>query len=68
MAAATGWSKDEDQALQAECAATVDSAVQTYLATTPQSPESIFEFHFETLPQELVRQRETMFETAKTDD
>jgi pyruvate dehydrogenase E1 component alpha subunit len=67
LASNLGWTKDEDQALQTECASAVESAVQTYLATTPQAPESIFDFHFETLPRELARQREAMLEAAKTD-
>jgi pyruvate dehydrogenase E1 component alpha subunit len=65
LASALGWTRDEDQALQAECAAAVESAVQTYLATVPQPPESIFDFHFANLPQELARQRESMLEAAK---
>lgn len=67
MSAAFGWTKDEEQALQVECAAAVESAVQTYLATAPQAPDSIFDFLFETLPRELARQREIMREAAKID-
>jgi pyruvate dehydrogenase E1 component alpha subunit len=67
MAATFHWTKDENQRLQGECAAAVDAAVGEYLATAPQAPESMFDFHFETSPRELVRQREVMLAAAKAD-
>jgi len=56
------WSKDREQALQAECAGQVDAAVAAYLATPPQPASSIFDYHFAALPPDLARQRAALLE------
>jgi pyruvate dehydrogenase E1 component alpha subunit len=60
------WNKDDEQRLQAECERDVDAAVAAYLATQPQLPETIFDYHFAKLPEELVRQRAGLIEEALT--
>jgi pyruvate dehydrogenase E1 component alpha subunit len=51
------WAKAEEEALLSEVAAAVDKAVETYLATPPQGPETIFDFTYNTLPKDLAEQR-----------
>lgn len=52
-----GWSRDEEQALIAGCAAEVERAVQAYLALPPQPPSAMFDFLHATLPPALAAQR-----------
>ena len=54
---AGAWNKDDEQRLQADCNRQVDEAIAAYLATPPQAPETIFDYHFAALPDELERQR-----------
>jgi 2-oxoisovalerate dehydrogenase E1 component alpha subunit len=51
------WAKADEEGLLAEISATVDKAAETYLATPPQEPETIFDFTYETLPKDLAEQR-----------
>ena len=51
------WAKADEEALLSEAAAAVDKAVETYLATPPQSAETIFDFTYKTLPKDLAEQR-----------
>jgi TPP-dependent pyruvate/acetoin dehydrogenase alpha subunit len=51
------WAKADEEGLLAEISATVDKAVETYLATPSQEPETIFDFTYETLPKDLAEQR-----------
>lgn len=51
------WRREDEERLLAECGATIDAAVAQYLATPPQPPESIFDFTYASLPQDLADQR-----------
>src|SRR6266404_5662763 len=51
------WAKADEEGLLAEVSAAVEKAAQTYLATPPQAPETIFDFTYETLPKDLAEQR-----------
>ena len=57
LTAAHGWSKDEEEATLASCAADVDRAAEEYLATPPQPPDAIFDHLYERLPADLAEQR-----------
>lgn len=59
------WDEARDDALRASCAATIDTAVQAYLDTPPQPPETLFDFLFEAPPQALREQRRTMLDAVK---
>ncbi len=52
-----GWSSGDEEKLLADCNGSVDQAATEYLATPPQAPESIFDYHYENLPAELANQR-----------
>ena len=54
------WTQDQEKALLAECAARVDEAVETYLATPPEAPEAMFDHLYATLPAALRGQREEL--------
>ena len=51
------WAKGNEEGLLAEVSASVDKAAETYLATPPQGPETIFDFTYKTLPSDLAEQR-----------
>jgi 2-oxoisovalerate dehydrogenase E1 component alpha subunit len=51
------WAKADEEGLLAEVSAAVDKAAETYLATPPQGPETIFDFTYETPPKDLAEQR-----------
>lgn len=51
------WTKEDEETLIADCAAKVEQAVATYVATPPSAPTAIFDHLFETLPAPLVAQR-----------
>ena len=52
-----GWSKDEEEATLESCSVDVETAVAEYIATTPQPPAALFDYMYETLPEDLARQR-----------
>jgi len=59
------WAKADEERLLAEVSAAVDKAAETYLATPPQQPGTIFDFTYETLPNELVDQRRSALGAAQ---
>src|SRR5215470_166952 len=59
------WAKADEERLLAETAAAVDKAAETYLATPPQGPETIFDFTYETLPNDLAEQRKAALGVAQ---
>ena len=61
-----GWSKDEEEATLGSGSAEVEAAVEEYIATPPQPAGALFDYMFETLPEDLVRQRTEMI--RETDD
>jgi 2-oxoisovalerate dehydrogenase E1 component alpha subunit len=54
------WSKEQEQELNKECELIVEKAVEEYLNTPAQAPESMFDYLYETLPAIYMEQRETL--------
>jgi pyruvate dehydrogenase E1 component alpha subunit len=59
------WAKADEERLLAEISADVDKAAETYLATPPQRPETIFDFTYETLPKDLAEQRRAALDSVQ---
>jgi pyruvate dehydrogenase E1 component alpha subunit len=59
------WAKADEEGLLAEVSAAVDKAAETYLATPPQGPETIFDFTYETPPKNLAEQRRAASEMVQ---
>jgi pyruvate dehydrogenase E1 component alpha subunit len=59
------WAKPDEEGLLAEVSAAVDKAAETYLATPPQDPATIFDFTCETLPKDLIEQRQAALGAAQ---
>ena len=57
------WSKEDEEALIAECKDKVEAAVAEYSAIPPPRPESMFDHLFETLPPALAWQRKKLLES-----
>jgi pyruvate dehydrogenase E1 component alpha subunit len=51
------WSDEDEQRLQEECTREVDAAVDAYQALAPEGPEAMFDSLYESLPSQLVAQR-----------
>lgn len=51
------WSPAQDEALKESCTNEVDAAVETFLATPPLAPESMFDHLYAELPRTLQEQR-----------
>lgn len=51
------WTKEDEERILTESAREVDMAVQSYLATVAQLPESTFDHTYAALPADLVDQR-----------
>jgi len=54
------WSDRDEEKLQVRCQDEIDSAVHEYLNTPVQSPESMFDHLYATLPDNLVQQRDSV--------
>jgi 2-oxoisovalerate dehydrogenase E1 component alpha subunit len=52
------WDESLEKQLQADCTKDIESVVQTYLETSPQPPETMFDYLYETLPAIYLAQRE----------
>src|SRR6516225_3363239 len=59
------WAKPDEEGLLAEVSAAVDKAAESYLATPPQDPTAIFDFTYETLPKDLIEQRQAVLGMAQ---
>ena len=59
------WAKADEEGLLAEVSAAVDKAAESYLATPPQDPTAIFDFTYETLPKDLIEQRQAALGAAQ---
>lgn len=62
---AGAWDEEQEQSLQMELAQQVEEAVQKYLDTPPQPPESMFDDLYESLPSALREQRQTAIARGK---
>ena len=54
---AGAWSKADEDALRADCAAQVEAAEKAYLATPPQPVTAMFDYLHATLPADVAGQR-----------
>jgi 2-oxoisovalerate dehydrogenase E1 component alpha subunit len=59
------WAKPDEERTLAEVSTAVDKAAETYLATPPQVPETIFDFTYATLPKDLAEQRRAALGAAR---
>ncbi|MBX3708145.1 MAG: pyruvate dehydrogenase (acetyl-transferring) E1 component subunit alpha [Gammaproteobacteria bacterium] len=59
------WTEKQEEALQAECAAEVDQAVQDYLTVVPSPLESMFDYLYAQLPNAYIAQRNMLREMEK---
>ncbi len=60
-----GWDEAQENALHETCAAEVEAAVNSYLATPPAPPETMFDHLYETLPDALQPQRDEVEQLGK---
>ncbi len=60
LTAAHGWSRDDEEALIADCKAQIDAAAETYLATPPQPAHAMFDYLYTELPAPLRAQYEAL--------
>ncbi len=51
------WQREEEEQLIVDCEEEIDQAVEEYLDTPPLPPESLFDCLYETLPEDVRRQR-----------
>ena len=58
------WDEQQEDTLQKNCSDEVQAAVDEYLNTPPQAITSIFDYHYQTLPDYLVEQRAIAMEDA----
>ena len=58
------WTKADEELMLAEISTAIDTAAETYLATPPQAPETIFDFTYQTLPKDLAEQRQLALDSA----
>ncbi|MDX2346631.1 MAG: pyruvate dehydrogenase (acetyl-transferring) E1 component subunit alpha [Legionella sp.] len=56
------WDETQDKALTQTLKSEIDEAVQDYLNRTPQSIESIFDYHYAETPADLLEQRAALQE------
>ena len=58
------WGRADEERQLAEISAVIDQAAEAYLATPPQPPETIFDFTYASLPEDLARQRRAALAAA----
>lgn len=59
-----GWLESDDEALMKDLKAEVEAEAKVYLNRTPQSLESMFDYHYKDTPPDLMEQRATALEGA----
>ena len=62
------WSEADEQELLASCNDEIEQAVDQYLNTPPQPPQSMFDYLYQTLPAALEEQRESVIHWSKQND
>ncbi|MDF1757247.1 MAG: pyruvate dehydrogenase (acetyl-transferring) E1 component subunit alpha [Legionellaceae bacterium] len=58
------WNQQDEEALHSSCHDEIQKEVDIYLNREPQPVTSIFDYHFETLPDYLIEQRAIAMETT----
>ena len=59
------WNKVDEQKLQQHCKGVVEAAVQSYLNTPAQAPETMFDYLYHSLPESLQEQRQELIERSQ---
>ena len=59
------WTKADEEKLIADCTKKVEKAVEKYMKTGPQSPETMFDSLYATLPPDILSQREDLVRRSK---
>lgn len=67
LVAAGAWGKEDEEKLQADCAAEFDAAAEEYLSTVPMAPETMFDHCYATVPDDLGVQRDACLAEARSD-
>lgn len=60
LTAAHTWTREEEEALIAECGRLVEASAKEYLAVEPQQPGGVFDWLYDELPTAYARQRAEM--------
>jgi len=60
------WDEEKENALLADCSSDVEKAVNAYLSTAAQPPESMFEYMYENMPHDLQKQRQAFLAQKKS--
>lgn len=60
LVACGAWTKDDERSLIEACREEAEAAVEAYLATPPQEPQTMFDHLFEVLPAGLEDQRRSV--------
>jgi 2-oxoisovalerate dehydrogenase E1 component alpha subunit len=58
------WGKADEEQLLAEITLKIERAADAYLATPPQPAEAMFDFMYESPPQDLAEQRQAVADPA----
>lgn len=58
------WSEQDDLNWLTHCKEVIEKVVEKYLNTTPQAPETAFDFLYEELSEDLLSQRDTIINKA----
>ena len=61
------WSEEDEQRLQAECAAEVDAAVAAYRSSEAPPTEAMFDYLYASLPRQLQSQRDAAIAESAAD-
>ena len=59
------WDEQREQGLLEQCSQQVEEQVQAYLDTPAQTPETMFDYMYETMPHDLAQQREYFINRGK---
>ena len=59
------WGKTDEENLLGAITGVIERAAEEYLATAPQGVEAIFDYTYQTLPKDLVEQRDAALSAAR---
>jgi pyruvate dehydrogenase E1 component alpha subunit len=59
------WGKTDEENLLGEISGVIERAAEEYLATPPQGVEAMFDYTYQTLPKDLVEQRDAALGAAR---
>ena len=68
LVAAGHWSKDDEEALLAECNDKIEAAAEEYLAIPPLPPQSMFDHLYAELPRAFAEQRAALAREAPAEE